>query len=395
MRLLRWVATLGLFVILAVSLAAPAHAVGTGTYAGFVRAANTTVWDRLLTLRMEELGSVPGTTTGQSYETQIDTTSGAFAIDVPAGDYRVFLKYTGTGNFISAFSGGGGQPGAYSTVTIVAGQRREMADAVFPGGSISGRLTGEGGPIATGSITVTPQGSSILNTPRVTLDSATGIYVIDRLEPRNYSILYSGGSGFFPQTAPPVAVTLLGEPVVGKDIDLVGRATIAGTVTLPVPLGHTEASLYRDGNFYGSLTVYSGQPYEFTNVSSGTYTVKFGYGPRSSVRDEWWPGVREQADAAPIVVSAGMAVVGIDASMELAPDIVGEVRWTGLDGTSDFWADAIGVTLLKEDPSNPGTFSVYGVDTTAYDGRFAKENLEPGRYIVQASGDPNRWFRTT
>lgn len=187
--------------------------------------------------------------------------------------------------------------------------------------------------------------------------------------------------------------TFLGPDVTDYDVDLVRLGVVSGAVTIPAPYTEVLVSLWQRNSPVRSQMVGSG-PFQITDVASGTYTVSFGSGERNDLRDEWWSGSRDRRSASTIVVSPGQTVTGIDAVMEIAPDITGEIRRTGFDSQNTL-VSGISVSILKETPADSGNFEIYETQYTPITAAYTVPNVEPGRYIVRANEDKSRFLRTT
>lgn len=365
-----------------------------GLVSGTVTGAPAEGWDRMAIVKMTNL------TTNVTYETTISTVDGSYSLQVPVGTYKVFVDYTGEGNFLDRWSGGGGSATGYAPKTVTT-TPLSLGLVAFAGGTISGTLSGEA-PLSAPAVTVQRVGQASTSTPRVTVDPGTGEYLVDRLDPGTYKLRFSGGPLSTDEwwqdqktssTATPILIEYY-SALTGYDVQLAAASSISGTVYGPE--GSELAMmvyLFNDGVEFDSQYAGAGE-YRFGDLGPGTYTVRFGQGTRTFFQTEWWNGVRSQAQATPIVISTPREVTGVDATIDYAPSITGLIQFDNFEGGMSGYSGQ-DIVLLKEEPAGSGTFVEYETQESFSGGGFAFRYVEPGKYIVRAPSSTEWFLRTT
>ncbi len=383
----RVIAALSLTALLTASAVATdgmsARAAGTATVQGVLTPSTMDGWDGLATVELRS-------TTGPKYSTTIDPATGAYTIDVPYGNYYFFIDYTGTGNFLDRFGSSDDADSTSQGFYGLSAASYALSFTVYQGAVVTGTVSGSGGVILDApEVRAFKQTSYVLNTPRVSVDASTGEYRIDRIEKGVYRIEFRGGSSWFPKNE---SRSLLQASSSEINAALEPGTSISGTVTMPAGSGPVPVRLYRDGAQVDWTQTYG--DYSFA-VPPGTYTVGFGYNSAGArLRDEWWHGVRTEAEATPIVVSVGHPATGINATMDVVAGLRGYVWFEYFDGGQQWYMDHW-ATLLKESPVGSGEWVEVGSDFIGYTGTYDFPSVEPGKYKIRVEGDANLLIRST
>ncbi len=215
-----------------------------------------------------------------------------------------------------------------------------------------------------------------------------GSYRIGGLPAGSYQVRFNGSDDYSgewfdnaaDQGSAAEVVVAAGEAVVGVDASLARAGSISGVVTdsTGAPLQGMYVYANRDGSGYGSSTAADGT-YRIDGLTAGSYTVQF-QDSTGVYLDEWFDDVADQGSAAEVVVAAGEAVVGVDASLARAGSISGVVT----DSTGAPLQD-IYVYVAT------GHGSVF----TAVDGSYRIGGLPAGSYQVRFNGSDTylgEWF---
>lgn len=262
------------------------------------------------------------------------------------------------------------------------------------GGSISGTVTGEDGPLEGVDVVVTDaEDGGWMGAVRT---DAAGQYSIGTLRTGDYVVRFDTGSynrgnhtSFLTEyyddagewdDATPVAVTH-GTETPGIDAYLEIGGSISGAVTgNGDPLEGVSVSVYEvdSGRWVGDAEADAEGNFTVQALPAGEYVVNFDADYYNDDNDtfflgEYYDGVREWDDATPVAVTLGADTPGIDADLETGGSISGTV--TG-SGTPLDW------TYVQ----------VYGVDTGEwYNGVETDGN---GEYVVPGlpAGDYLLWF---
>ncbi|MFG3496937.1 MFS transporter [Streptomyces sp. NPDC047928] len=192
---------------------------------------------------------------------------------------RYALGVPGPGAYVLIAAAGGHRPQA---VPVTVADRPVQLDVVLGG---AGRLTGtvvapDGSPVRDAAVTLTDVRGEVVAGARTERD---GSYAVGGLVAGEYTL--AANAPAFRPTALPVTVRPAGET--RQDIELVGAATLRGTVRTPGGRPVEEARvilLDGAGNVVGSLTTGADGVFGFTELVSGDYTViASGYPPVATV----------------------------------------------------------------------------------------------------------------
>jgi len=262
-------------------------------------------------------------------------------------------------------------------VTVVAAQTTSHIDAALAaGGSISGTVTGPGGPVV--GVWVNISGPTGWWTA---MTDAAGSYTVSGLATGAYRVRFDADelglvSEYYDDSltvdaATDVVVTAP-EPVTGIDAVLVQGATISGTVTGPEgPVQGVWVAAVDpvDGVQAGNSVTDVNGDYTIEALPAGTYAVSFQAASIGLV-SEYYDDSLTLAAAETVTVTTGQDVWDIDAVLEVGGSISGTV--TGPAGPVD------GVYVSAWGTDGIGHGSGY----TDTDGTYVITGLAPDQYEV-------------
>ncbi|WP_240752653.1 carboxypeptidase-like regulatory domain-containing protein [Microbacterium hydrothermale] len=315
---------------------------------------------------------------------------------LPAGDYRLtFRSYDLP--VLQQWWNGATDAASATTLTLTEGQTRTNINATLEkAATIAGRVTLPAGiTLGQGSISVSASpttGSGWATSAQVRPD---GTYAIRGLRAGSYKI------NFVPSGVPvlgewwndvrdfasatPVTVTT-GQDRVGIDATLAQSATISGRVTLPATLRGRESrvsvSATSTSNQWQTVSSTSVNPdgtYTLTGIPAGSYAVKFSSWDLP-ISPEWWDDQTSFTTAKAVVVAAGAARTGIDATLALSATISGTVSLPA-SLSSSITSVRVSVTPVDQSWSTVASVSVRP------DGTYTVTGLVPGDYKVKFSAD--------
>ena len=153
---------------------------------------------------------------------------------------------------------------------------------------------------------------------------------------------------------------------------LARAGSISGVVTdaSGAPRQGIYAYAYRAGVYVSGVLTAADGSYRIAGLTAGSYTVQF-QDSSGTYLGEWFDDVASQTAATAVVVAAGEAVVGVDASLARAGSISGVV-------TDAAGAPIAGMYVY----SLPGYRYAY----TAADGYYRITGLPAGSYQVRFNG---------
>ncbi len=298
------------------------------------------------------------------------------------GSYRV-LFISNDSRYLNEYWDDAPVFGEESTITIV-GTETFTADAALTlGGSISGTVTGQDGPVEGAYVSVrTPAGMGL-----GTYTDLSGRYHVGGLRSGDHTVGFqapSSGPGSnlldeyyddvaTQEQATPVAV-VVGQATSGIDAELAVGGSIEGVVTGPDgPVSDVQVVVYQGSSWWainGAVTDASGA-YTVGGLPTGTYQVQFHPTPSSSAGSdllgEWYDDKPTFDEATPVSVTVGAVTPGVDAELAVGGSISGTV--TGPDGP---------VAGAPVSVSGPG----YGSAHTDGDGNYHVVGLAAGSYTV-------------
>ncbi len=322
--------------------------------------------------------------------------SGSYQVgDLPPGQYDAEFSSCSRGNYASAWSGT--LHGAPVPLWVAAGGVTSSVNAVLqPGGTITGRISRAGRPLA-GCVAAVPKGGSPAFRafgPAVVL-VAHGSYRIAHLPAGSYGVSFESGCdgsffgnvwyshGYSLATATPVQVTAghttagiseavtAGGKILGRVTDSAGRPVADACVYAAIGRNPSASSAISDG-----VTNAAGR-YRVADLGSGSYTVVVAPGCHragAGLADQVRRGVR---------VTAPRASTGLNVVVQVAGTISGVVD----GGPGGGPQPGICVTAYPRTAAGPPRSALTGVR-----GSYTIGRLAPGGYAVRffacVQGDP-------
>ena len=237
---------------------------------------------------------------------------------LPAGDYTVQVQdwsYTYVGEWFDDVA----DQASATAIELAAGEAVAGVDAsLATAGSIAGVVTDSAGaPLESIYVYAVPGYGGAYT-------AADGSYRIAGLAAGSYQVRFNGSSAYAGEWFDDVAdqgsatgvVVAAGEVVSGVDASLVTAGSISGVVTDSAGAPLESIYVYRTPNGQGTYTAADGS-YRFDGLGAGTFAIRF--------IDFAAVYLTESATVDSVVVAAGEAVVGVDASLAAAAGISGTV----------------------------------------------------------------------
>lgn len=389
-------AVVTVFIAIASLAISPATSAATsGTIRGVVSGDASANWDNMVRVRLSPVGG------GTIVERTVDPATGAWSAALPVGStWTIGYYYTGTGNFLSRYEGGGdGNDAALRTEFTISADADVIVDRTLDvGATLIGTLAGTTGPLPSGEVAARQSRVFPGNNPRTQFDPTTGVWRVDRLATGYVSLTFSSTNRWRTTswtTNPEVSVTPIavtaGEEQTGFDVLLSPTAAIAGVVTSRIdgqPLYLVTAELITAAGMvrYATSSFSTGK-YEFNNVAPGTYTLCFrnvadlsnANAPRYRVIPACY-GEDEQVGGTPISIVAEQWIDDQNIALSRNANISGTV--TTNDSLSSGPSE---VNLFRE--TSPGSqFYALEEQTTSnfVGGGYVFYDVEPGNYVVSS-----------
>jgi len=258
-------------------------------------------------------------------------------------------------------------------------------------GTISGTVTGDGGPVDHLEVQASLVDGSWSNGAYTNPD---GSYTITGLPAGDYIVSFdpwlvnpSGPPSFLYQyyegvdqyeDATPVAVDY-GADTPGINAELVVAGSISGIVTGDGgPLAEIDVSAYSESGGYGYASTDADGHYQITGLGAGDYVVEFragwyNYANETAFLEEYYSNARLEEDATLVSVTLAGDTGNIDADLEIGATLGGTVTGDGgaiLNGVNVTVFDSAG-NYVSDDWMEAGSWAVRGV--------------YPGDYVVQFS----------
>lgn len=362
---------------------------------------------------------------GYEWITSVTTGSdGTYQIDgLAAGE--VFIEFAGNMEWLGEYystdpAGGTKDRSEADPVLVTPGDVAGPFDAnLDAAASVSGYVTTGGGATPLGNIAVVPMqfesdGDNTWWNHRWDLQDDTdgsGFFEIGGLTPGTWSLMYTDPNGMYAteywyeqslQSQADMFDITGGGPVSGDfDVDLEMGCTITGhvsgvTESDPVDLGDMGVSANVDtGDWYESVAWASTDPlgdYTLGGMGAGTYLVEF-YGDADwlgQFYSETHPYTREWTQATPLTLETGGIRTGIDALLQHASQITGQV--TTFDGVDYGYAEGINVMALTyNDWDQRWEFRWDLQSMTGENGFYTIGGLDGGDYRIFFQ-DPNGYW---
>lgn len=284
---------------------------------------------------------------------------GAYRITtLQAGAYRVLFDANGYNStngtsFLSQYYDGVRDWDSATPVSVELATDTSNIDADLPlGGTITGSVTGDGTPLEEG-VEVQVYDAQTGDYAGAGYVGAGGAYIVNGLYAGDYLVFFEPGSynsdfgadllgewyddARYQADATPVTVAQSQETS-GINADLASGGAITGTVTGDGgPLADdVDVNVYDSatGDWIGSAWTRGDGTYSISPLYPGEYTLFFDADDYNSINgtsflDQWYDGVRYQADATPVSVAAGVDTTGIDVDLPVGGTISGMVTGDG------------------------------------------------------------------
>lgn len=307
--------------------------------------------------------------------------SGSYrASGLPEGDYVVQVNTYGTAYLDTWFDGAEVEVDA-QLVAVGRGATVSGIDVRLPrGGSFSGLVTDSAGvPIAGVSVSAS---NYELGVYRNAVTAADGSYQVGGLPSGPYSVQFSGQEAGYLSLArdEPVDV-VVGQDTSGIDATLGLGSTIAGTVVdvdgAPIESIFVCAEAVSGGAFGGCASTDAAGAYSVRGLADGEWLVRFD-GSGSRFISEYWEDASTRDTAAPVAVSSGAIVGGVNAVLALGGSITGVVT---ADDAPTVGLSGVSVSAQSDDGA------VFASAMTSDDGSYRLDGLPTGSFSVQFTTD--------
>lgn len=303
------------------------------------------------------------------------------------GSYK--LQFTGNSGALSQWYNNASSLETAQAVQAAAGQDITGINATLvKGASISGKVTVPAGTEASQVyVTAYKDGSTLGYTASAQTES-DGTYRLVGLDAGAYKINFGGYSiGALPrwykdsetiEAATAVSVTA-GQDLTGIDTSLPKGGTISGKVTAPagVSVSGISVTAYTSGSqtaYVGSSYANADGTYRLVGLPTGSYKIQVT-GNSSGAVSQWYGNTASAETAAPVAVTAGQDVAGIDFAVVKGGTISGKLTVpTGVDpsrisvyvATGDAAATYVAGTGVNQD----GSYKLVGFPAGSYKLQF-------------------------
>lgn len=366
--------------------AAPAIAFGSGSIAGTVTSATT---DKGLA-EVEVCAGGPGRDSGDAYCARTGSNGGYAVGGLPGGEYEVSFRDEQQ-NYVAQYYDDRGSRSEAEMVHVSEGTRTSGIDAALKqGGTIGGEVTSAatGKPLAGIRVCATPKGvPGEVFGECAPVTSATGKYVIERLETGEYTVAFwAEGQDYLNQfyddessaaQANPVTVTG-GKLTPGIDAAMQTGGGITGSVTearggAPVDDAEVCATPVGEELWEGKCThTEATGGYAIDALQTGEYTVTFlGAG---DLLTQYYDGRATRAEAEAVKVTAGLTDPGIDAALQEGGKLAGTVTNAETHQGIQY------IEVCAQLSAAQGTRRCAGTNAG---GEYTIEGLAAGSYVVE------------
>ena len=325
----------------------------------------------------------------------ITDSAGNYSIaGLPAGSYLVSFDGPSSG-YTAQWYNNATDAASATLVTVAIGVATTGIDAaLLQGGSITGRVTYNGNPVA--NMAVYANDTTAAGASGGAFTDSVGNYKIAGLPARSYRVYFDGPSvGCNVQyynnvpdaaSATPVSVTV-GVATTGIDAALVLGGSITGRVTYNGnPVANMAVYAYATtptGTSAGAFTDAAGN-YAIKGLPAGSYQVSFD-GPSAGCLVQWYNNAPDQASATPVSVSIGVTASSINAALARGGSISGKVTYNGNP-----------VVNIAVYAYNAATGNSTGNAFTDGSGNYVISGLPDGSYKVGFDGSSagyfNQWY---
>lgn len=273
------------------------------------------------------------------------------------------------------------KPSDATPIAVSAGSSTTADAALVAGGTLTGRVTCGGEPLAGARVDPILRGYAGGHT---VITAEDGTYRATGLVPGAYEVAFSGSGDCIGEFwddvdlsgEPTLVPVSAGESADGIDADLELGGSITGSIVSAGERTSGQVVVYEVGapdRVVASRPVSDDEDYSVQGVPEGDYLVEFD--ASSGSRDQWYPDAPTSAGAAPLHVESGTATTGIDFQSLPGATISGTV---GGDLPQEPFLLQVTATPVGSEPTADVITSGY----LAEDGSYSIPYLTPGEYVL-------------
>jgi len=299
------------------------------------------------------------------------------------GNYAVGFAPCGPPPYAVSWYSGSGSIGTARKVAVTDGQTTSGINQVVRGGeAVSGTVRSgvSGSPLRLVCVAAVDSGGFV---DRVAFTSKTGGYRFRHLAAGRYSL------DLFPCAGPAKGlanviqsdVRVTNAALTGVNVTLPLSGSVAGTVEGGNPaapaVGICVEAIPQTGRGMAGVTISGpGGSYRLGNLASGRYLIRFTSvcpGGSGGFTVQWFSGQSSEAQATPVLVSAGGRHGGVGAALAANGEIAGTVQVSGTPAAGvcviAYPASGAQVPAVAETGAD-GTYKIGGLDAGSYDVEF-------------------------
>ena len=271
---------------------------------------------------------------------------GAYAIDVPDGEYALYIDAPFDGNLADEWWDGAATRSAASLVGIFGSAATNVNADLAAAASISGTIADAFGAVADLPVYAYPADCESAVQSAVVRTEADGSYLLPGLLPGSYRVRlgdeattayaprWLGGTSCATATTVVLgageatidADATIGETLSGKVLGVGGVGLRGVSVQVHPPAGDDPAAVLAPA----ATTTSSTGAFSVRGLPRGTYQVAFGQTARPGTYiAEWWKDATSAAVSTPVKVTAGETPASLTATLALTPVTVATPKITG------------------------------------------------------------------
>jgi hypothetical protein len=298
------------------------------------------------------------------------------------GNYAVAFAPCGPQPYAVSWYSGSGSVGTARKVAVTAGQTTSGINQVVRAGeAVSGTVRSgvSGSPLRLVCVAAVDSGGFV---DRVAFTTKTGGYRFRHLAAGRYSLDLFPCAGSATDLANVIqsGVRVTNAALTGVNVTLPLSGSVAGTVEGGNPaapaVGICVEAIPQTGRGMAGVTITGpGGSYLLGNLASGRYLIRFTSvcpGGSGGFTAQWFNSQSSEAQATPVLVSAGGTHGGVSAALAANGEIAGTVQVSG--------TPAVGVCVIAYPASGA---QVPAVAETGADGTYKIGGLDAGSYDVE------------